>query len=302
MTVGLTSDKFVGKFKRQSASRRAKGKIKSFAQRKQALLAWLRERGYLERATVIAIDDPYEPAASRQFDALVVTRENKTRGEEINQMRARRGLPQLKLLEVAMVKAVDGGPISSTRVRNGEIDRVGRLVMPEILRPQLQLPLDTVLTGSDIARSVASHKQAMVITVGDVATKTLLDMQILPFLSIIDGKVGRKPFTDSLDQLRALQKHQPQKVGPFKAKVTSGPGYISKEAVAEIKRALQKPENTAAVIVISGEEDLLALPAIIHAPVGSVVYYGQPGEGLVEVLVTEEKKKEAKGLLEQFTS
>lgn len=53
-------------------------------------------------------------------------------------------------------------------------------------------------------------------------------------------------------------------------------------------------------ILIDGEEDLLVLPAIIYAPLGARVYYGQPGEGLVEVVVTHRKKRQALALLGKF--
>jgi len=42
---------------------------------------------------------------------------------------------------------------------------------------------------------------------------------------------------------------------------------------------------------VTGEEDLLALPAIVLAPLGSVVLYGQYDKGVVINEVTEELKK-----------
>jgi uncharacterized protein (UPF0218 family) len=44
-------------------------------------------------------------------------------------------------------------------------------------------------------------------------------------------------------------------------------------------------------IIVDGEEDLATLPAILYAPLGSVVVYGQPNEGSVLVKVTPEKKR-----------
>jgi len=35
------------------------------------------------------------------------------------------------------------------------------------------------------------------------------------------------------------------------------------------------------LIVVDGEEDLAVLPCVITAPPGTVVLYGQPGEGVV---------------------
>jgi uncharacterized protein (UPF0218 family) len=64
------------------------------------------------------------------------------------------------------------------------------------------------------------------------------------------------------------------------------------------------------VIEVSGEEDLLVLPVIESAPIGSVVYYGQPPvaawacgpaiEGLVEVTITPEVKRHVTELLSRF--
>jgi len=55
-------------------------------------------------------------------------------------------------------------------------------------------------------------------------------------------------------------------------------------------------------LIIDGEEDLLVLPVVQYAPIGSVVYYGQPGEGLVKVVVTKEKKRQVVALVAQFLS
>jgi len=50
-------------------------------------------------------------------------------------------------------------------------------------------------------------------------------------------------------------------------------------------------------IVVDGEEDLLVIVAVLYAPEGSLVVYGQPGEGIVVVRVTGEKRAEAVGIL-----
>ncbi len=277
VTIGLTSDAFILKFKSSKFAQLAK-----YSKRKQALEEWLQAQG--KQAKIIPIDDPYEPAASmKDLDALIVTRENRKTGERINALRYALGVPQLTLIEVPMVAAHDGRPISSTRVRNGEIDNNGRLVMPESMRTILGKPLGTVLKGVAITASIESSLKKVIITVGDVATKTLLDAGITPTLSIIDGMVGRKPFPEVVYRLKGA------------TVVKSGPGYISREAVEAIKDA------THHAIVIDGEEDLLVLPAILHAPLGSVLYYGQPNEGLVEVIVTEQKKQQVLALLGKFT-
>jgi len=50
-------------------------------------------------------------------------------------------------------------------------------------------------------------------------------------------------------------------------------------------------------LLVKGEEDLATVAAVLHAPLAATVYYGQPQEGLVEIIVTETvKEKFAKAL------
>jgi pantetheine-phosphate adenylyltransferase len=46
----------------------------------------------------------------------------------LNEMRAHRELKPVRIITVDLVKAEDGSPISSTRMRAGEIDGRGRLL------------------------------------------------------------------------------------------------------------------------------------------------------------------------------
>lgn len=280
--IGLTSEEFVQKRKVLSV----KGKVREYEERKKMLEVWLKKNN--RQATIVSIDDPYEPAASMpDLDALIVTQENRATGEYINVLRQGGTLPSVTLIEVPIVAAEDGASISSTRLRNGEIDHNGRLVMPESMREALGKPLGRVLKGW-----IPQEKKQMIITVGDIATKTFLDAGIQPFLSIVDGKVGRRPYAEVVDRFKSVL--------PIK----SGPGFISREAAEAIRNVFIHSLIHPSIhhsLIIDGEEDLLVLPAIIHAPIGAVVYYGQPNEGLVEVLVTKEKKRQALALLGKFT-
>jgi hypothetical protein len=51
------------------------------------------------------------------------------------------------------------------------------------------------------------------------------------------------------------------------------------------------------VVRVRGEEDLLALVAIIEAPIGSLVIYSQPRMGVVLVDVDEQAKQNALSIL-----
>ncbi len=51
---------------------------------------------------------------------------------------------------------------------------------------------------------------------------------------------------------------------------------------------------------MDGEEDLLTLVAILVAPAGSIVAYGQPEIGIVLVRISEDKKDEIQALIDRM--
>lgn len=281
--IGITSDMYVSQYK----PRKLLKIPKSLMLRKQYLKEWLSRHGYVHRATIVSIDDPFEPAASDpSLDALIVSDESIGNGEELNRRRVARGLAPLVLHVVSLIPAEDLEPISSTRIRAGEIDRTGKLIMPVAMRSELTRPLGQVLTDAEIYQSFVRNQHAMIISVGDLTTKILLEAGITPRLMIIDNKVGREAFTDLAPM---IQKRR------FRIQtVASGPGFISREA----NRLIQTFPT--GVIEVQGEEDLLVLPAVLAAPYGSIGYYGQPDKGVVEVVVTEEKKNEVRRILSGF--
>ena len=63
-----------------------------------------------------------------------------------------------------------------------------------------------------------------------------------------------------------------------------------------LKEALRQKQRVK--IVVDGEEDLLALVALLHAPLNALVVYGQPYEGIVAVKVTKRKRQEARRIME----
>lgn len=86
---------------------------------------------YTASYEVVELADTYGPAANRKdIDALVVSPEAKAqrRAYELNDVRRADGLRPLEIHTPPLVIAEDGKRISSTRIRNGEIDAHGRLL------------------------------------------------------------------------------------------------------------------------------------------------------------------------------
>ncbi len=80
---------------------------------------------------IIQLEDSHGPAATREdIDALIVSPEAKAqqRAYDLNGHRTADGLAPLEIHTAPFVMAEDGTPISSTRIRNGEIDANGRLL------------------------------------------------------------------------------------------------------------------------------------------------------------------------------
>jgi hypothetical protein len=75
------------------------------------------------------------------------------------------------------------------------------------------------------------------------------------------------------------------------------PGTISDELVRAIRDAVGDPP---ALIFVEGEEDLAVLPLVLEAPLGAVILYGQPGEGVVLREVDREAKALAAAFVDRF--
>jgi pantetheine-phosphate adenylyltransferase len=100
----------------------------SYAMRRDELVTYLRDREFLPRAEVLPIDDPYGPTLRDEaVEALVVSRDTAPRAAEINRLRVAQGLTPLDIVVTETVRAANGLPISTSRVRQATIDRDGQL-------------------------------------------------------------------------------------------------------------------------------------------------------------------------------
>jgi pantetheine-phosphate adenylyltransferase len=102
-------------------------KIEPYKLRKKKLEEFLREEGFLERAEIIRLDDPYGPAIMDSgLEALVATEETLPGVQKINIIRREKGFPPLETILAPLILDQNGRRISSTRIREGKIDTQGR--------------------------------------------------------------------------------------------------------------------------------------------------------------------------------
>ncbi|MCD4740214.1 DUF359 domain-containing protein [archaeon] len=129
------------------------------------------------------------------------------------------------------------------------------------------------------------------IIVGDQCLTNALQNNKKPLLGIYDNLIKRKP----------TEKNQKKTIKEWTAKkitLDNPAGTITEKAITEIKKAIEKQEQTK--IEINGEEDLLVIPCIIHAKQNTNIYYGQPNEGIVLVKATQQNKQKANKMLEEM--
>lgn len=78
---------------------------------------------------VSKLDDPYGTTITEpDFEAIVVSKETELTALKINEIRKEKDMKPIDIIVIDFVFAEDGVPISSTRIRKGEIDKEGHLL------------------------------------------------------------------------------------------------------------------------------------------------------------------------------
>ncbi|MCL2116491.1 MAG: phosphopantetheine adenylyltransferase [Methanobrevibacter sp.] len=115
--VGVSSDVFGG----------AKGNIDPCNERMSNLVRFLAND--YNNFHISRLDDIYGTTIYEDdFDAIVVSKETEPTAIEINKIRKSKKMKTIDVITIDFVFADDGVPISSTRIRNGEIDIKGHLL------------------------------------------------------------------------------------------------------------------------------------------------------------------------------
>src|SRR5258708_1199528 len=226
VTIGIATDELI---KDKSLATL----IEAYETRNQSVSNFLSEQKFANRFEIIPIYDIYgNSLTDTTIDAIFVTDTTKTNALKINEKRKEKGFAPLEIITVPFVLGDDGEIISSERIRKGEIDREGKSYvklflsqevfhLPEDVRQALRDPIGHVQT--DMSAVVTSlDSKAMVITVGDIVTSSIVQEGRPADIAIIDGKTRRA----------VVEPENAVSIADLKRSVTKNPaGTITQKAV-----------------------------------------------------------------------
>ena len=118
--IGLTSDEL--------AAKKGKNLIKNYQQRFESLKSVIEKNFPKSSYEISKLENDFGPAVIEgSVQALVVSEETSNKGRLLNELRSKRNLPLVETVVIPMVLAEDGDTISTTRIKNSEIDSSGNL-------------------------------------------------------------------------------------------------------------------------------------------------------------------------------
>ena len=118
--IGLTSD--------DMAERKGKDLQNDYGKRLELLVKTIETNFPYNEFEISKLDNDFGPAVlEKEVQALVVSGETSDQGEILNQLRKQKNLSLVDVIVVPMVLAKDGTRISTSRIKNQEIDSDGNL-------------------------------------------------------------------------------------------------------------------------------------------------------------------------------
>lgn len=162
------------------------------------------------------------------------------------------------------------------------------LRLPDSLRGAFKDPMGPIETDAEV---LVGDVSGPLIAVGDVVTYHFERIGHTPDVAVVDGLTERESV--ELEIAEALEAS-----GARRITAINPAAALSNSMLRTLREAVESDSPVA--IDVDGEEDLVTVPALVLAPEGASVVYGQPGEGMVHVRVDEETRARARGLLERM--
>ena len=156
--------------------------------------------------------------------------------------------------------------------------------LPDALRGELKKPLGPVYTD---AETLLADADSPLVAVGDIVTYHLLEADARPDAALVDGRTERERVDREVREAVAGFDDRLEAANPA--------ATLSTTLLEALGEAVRRPGSV--VVAVDGEEDLAALPAVLVAPDGAAVVYGQPGEGMVLAAVDDARRERCRELL-----
>lgn len=262
--------------------------IEPYSDRKRAVIHYCKLQQI--SGSTSQLTDIYGPTLNEKskIKALVVTPDTLAGANKINQTRAAMNLYQFPVHICPLLTDKHDQVINSARIRAGEIDRQGN-VYQDVFENGLNLTTTHRDYFSKPQGQIVSHPQthphSLVCVVGDDSLEQFITQKIDYDLAIYDQKRQRKLVSSNIiDQLNP------------DLKTTNPAGAISPDLITSLQTILASHKKH---LLVDGEEDLAAVALIMLTPLETIIYYGQPQQGLVMMKVTEELKESVYQLLKR---
>ena len=113
--IGLTTDKRANKNRNEEY-------LNTYQERYSSLDHYILE-SFKGKYSIVELDDDWGPGIfDKDLEAIIVSEETEKVAFALNKNRKLRGLEELKIVTIPLILAKDNKKISSTRIRNSEID------------------------------------------------------------------------------------------------------------------------------------------------------------------------------------
>jgi pantetheine-phosphate adenylyltransferase len=211
VAIGLTTDRFVSDHPKPDTSR-----IQPFAVRRAALTRWIRRNFPGRTWRVVPLDNAFGRSVEPEVDVLVVSRDTLAGGRAVNRERRRLGRSPVPLVVVPLALADDLEPVSSRRVRAGEIGTAGQRFAPIRI---------TVAVGD--ARDLVPTEKAV--------------RRVFPQARVIEAIVSRRAVLPRADLMVRVDRHARTgwDASERSPRVRLGPRRIRGARPAELERGLR---------------------------------------------------------------
>ena len=118
VVIGLTTD-------RKAKETRSIGKLRMYVERYNSLVSYISDN-FKGKYGIVELNDKWGPGIfDKDLEGIIVSEETEDVAFELNKKRKYKNLKELEIITIPLILGEDGKKISSTRIRNGEIDVAG---------------------------------------------------------------------------------------------------------------------------------------------------------------------------------